>query len=69
MHEPLMTTSQAAKVLGLSRRTLEAYRVRGGGPRFVRIAPTCVRYRPQDVEAWVDARLRENTSQEPQSAA
>ena len=31
----LLTTAQAAELLNLSRRTLEDWRLRGGGPSYV----------------------------------
>jgi predicted DNA-binding transcriptional regulator AlpA len=60
-NEKLITQAEAATRLGLSPRTLEAYRTRGGGPLFVRISSRCVRYRPEDIEAWVSARVHGNT--------
>ena len=35
----LLTTEQAATKLGLSERTLEAWRFRGEGPPFLRVGP------------------------------
>jgi hypothetical protein len=48
----LLTEVQAEPLLGVSRRTLQSYRVRGVGPPYVKLSPTCdgdrgaVRYRP-----------------------
>jgi predicted DNA-binding transcriptional regulator AlpA len=44
-HDPdsALTENQAADFLGLSVRTLQAWRVRGGGPRYVKIG-RAVRY-------------------------
>jgi predicted DNA-binding transcriptional regulator AlpA len=71
-HEPtqpihrdhLLTERQAAHMLGVSVRTLQSWRVRGGGsgPRFVSISCRCVRYRALDLDEWVNARLRDSTS-------
>jgi predicted DNA-binding transcriptional regulator AlpA len=58
----LLTETEAAKILGFSVRTLQGWRYRGGGPRFVRISRTCVRYRRQDLEAWIEECLRVSTS-------
>ena len=52
MAEPLLTTDDAAEILVVPRRTLERWRYLGGGPPFIRL-PKCVRYRPEDLEAWV----------------
>ena len=57
----LLTTTQAADLLGLSPRTLESLRLRGGGPRFAKL-PHAVRYRPEDLAEWIEAGLRTSTS-------
>lgn len=59
----LLTTTQAAAILGLSPRTLEGLRVRGGGPRFVRLSARAVRYRHEDLAAWIEAGVRTNTAE------
>ncbi len=59
----LLTEEQAAAAIGLSQRFLQARRYRGDGPRFVRISSRCVRYRRQDLEAWIQARVRSSTSE------
>jgi predicted DNA-binding transcriptional regulator AlpA len=42
--------------LGLaSRRTLQAWRLLGRGPRFIKVGGRSVRYRLADVEAWLAA--------------
>lgn len=60
--EPLLRTDKAAAALDMSPRSLEGMRLTGRGPRFVRISPRCVRYRPRDIESWVESRLRVSTS-------
>ena len=62
--EDLLRTGQTAKRLGLSERYLEILRVRGDGPPFVSFG-RCVRYRPSDVDLWVETRLRRSTSDQP----
>jgi hypothetical protein len=52
----------AADFLGLTIRTMQAMRQRGGGPRFVVISARCIRYRRIDLRAWAEARLRTSTS-------
>lgn len=59
---PFLTTEEAAKYLGLKRSTLEAWRCRGGGPKFIRLG-RAVRYRSGDLEAWIESRTRSNTSE------
>jgi hypothetical protein len=58
--DALLTTAQAAELLGLSARTLEKWRVTGAGPRFVDMG--VIRYRRRDLLVWVEARLRRSTS-------
>jgi hypothetical protein len=58
-----LTTDQAAGALGLSRRTLEGWRVKGGGPAFVKLTRGVVRYRPEDLHSWLVGRLVQNTAQ------
>ena len=60
--ERLLTQEEAAGRLGLSPRFLEVRRYRGDGPPFVRVSSRCVRYRPQDLEAWTAERVRTSTS-------
>jgi excisionase family DNA binding protein len=62
----LLTQSDAAKYLHCSTRTLERLRVSGDGPCYVKLGHL-VRYRLADLEAWVAAHLRSNTSQQEQS--
>ena len=56
-----MTTPQAAAYLGLSPRTLESYRCRGGGPPF-HVFGGVVRYLLSDVVKWASKRRRHSTS-------
>ena len=57
----LLTTRQAAARLGLSPRTLERYRVTGGGPEFVKMGHA-VRYVAGKLNEWIEARTRRSTS-------
>ena len=56
-----MKTSQVAAYLGLSPRTLESYRSRGGGPPFY-VLGSVVRYLLSDVVKWASTRRRNSTS-------
>jgi hypothetical protein len=58
----LMTQEQAASSLGLSPRTLEQWRLKGGGPAFIRMSHRCVRYRREALDAWLMAREVTSTS-------
>jgi predicted DNA-binding transcriptional regulator AlpA len=58
----LLTEAQAADFLGYTPRALQAWRVSGKGPAFVKISNRSVRYRRADLENWVDERVRRSTS-------
>jgi len=61
MDDRLLTTEEAASRLGTTRRTLEDWRVRGGGPLYVKLRGSMVRYRPSDLDAYVDTWTMRNT--------
>ncbi|WP_095048361.1 helix-turn-helix domain-containing protein [Pseudomonas sp. Irchel s3h9] len=54
----LLTPDQVAATLGLSHRTLAAWRSSRRNPLpYVKVGSR-VRYRPKDVSAWLDSRTR-----------
>lgn len=57
-----LTDKEAARITGLSYRTLQKLRWKGGGPPFVHYSSRAVRYRRGDVEQWVAERVRQSTS-------
>jgi excisionase family DNA binding protein len=59
----MLTQSECAELLRLSERTLERLRVSGLGPKFVRMGRS-VRYRQNDVEAWLASRIVGSTSED-----
>ncbi len=60
----LLTENEAARRLRLSPRTLQGFRVRGGGPSFVKLGRR-VLYRAADLDAYVEAQRRRPTSESP----
>ena len=56
-----LSTRDAAELLGLSRRTLDRYRVTGAGPAFHKFGNS-VRYRRSDLRKWAKGRRRRSTS-------
>jgi hypothetical protein len=58
----LFTTCEAARYCHLSPRTLEKYRVVGGGPSYVRLSHRAIRYRQEDLDRWIDENRRRTTS-------
>jgi excisionase family DNA binding protein len=59
--KPFLTTKEAAVWLGLTRNTLEKWRVHGGGPAY-RKHGRYVRYHMEDLIAWSEANKRSSTS-------
>lgn len=68
-HTKLINEHEAADYIGHSVRALQNWRVRGGGPKFVRISGRSIRYRRCDLNAWIEARLVRNTSESISEAA
>jgi predicted DNA-binding transcriptional regulator AlpA len=62
MNRRLLDQNELARLLGVSGRTIESWRLRGCGPKFVAISRRCVRYRASDVEEWANQKLRASTS-------
>ncbi|MFH1531827.1 MAG: helix-turn-helix domain-containing protein [Pseudomonadota bacterium] len=65
--QTLISSKQAAAALGIRLQTLRTWRMRGSGPRYVRMGGNRlgrVAYRPEDVSAWIEAHLAGSTSEE-----
>ena len=62
--KPLLTTTQAAALLGFHKSYLAKARLIGGGPLYLKIGGRSVRYRQRDLEAWLADRERTSTSEE-----
>jgi len=60
--DALLFQAEVAYLAGLSTRTLEAFRLHGGGPVFVVLGKRAVRYRRVDVLDWIAAARRRSTS-------
>jgi excisionase family DNA binding protein len=58
----ILKTEQAAEYLQLSEASLNRWRCYGGGPEYVMLG-RAIRYRRSDLEAWLQSRVRSNTSQ------
>lgn len=59
----LIPEKEAADYLGYSVRALQNWRVRGGGPRFVKPSGRSVRYRRRDLNAWAESHLVASTTE------
>ena len=59
--DPNLDEKETARFLKLKVKTLQAWRCRGDGPRFLKLG-RAVRYRLSDIEAFVNERTRTSTS-------
>lgn len=50
-------TYQAARYLGIAEKTLANWRTEGIGPRFHRVSHSCIRYRRDDLERFMNEHL------------
>lgn len=57
-----LRTKDAANYLGLSKSTLEKYRIYGDGPAFVKIGKVVI-YRVEDLDRWTETKIRRSTSE------
>jgi len=56
-----LRTPEAARIVGLSIRTLEKHRIYGTGPRYAKLGGRVV-YRLEDLQAWVERGFKSSTS-------
>jgi hypothetical protein len=56
-----LRTSEAARFVGLSIRTLEKHRTYGTGPRFSKLGGRIV-YKLEDLQTWVERGAKASTS-------
>ena len=62
MQTQLLNTTQAASFLGLSKAFLERDRWAGAKIPFIKIGDRAVRYRVEDLDAFIESRMRVSTS-------
>lgn len=63
MTTKLLNTHQAAEYLGLSKAFLERDRWAGARIPFIRVGSRAVRYRLDDLDRYLDSRVRHSTSE------
>ena len=63
MQNPLLTTKQAAEILGVSIAFLERDRWAGARVPFVKVGSRAVRYRHSDLLAYIESCTHYSTSQ------
>lgn len=59
--ERLLLPQEVAEMLRLEVETLEGWRSKGNGPRYVKLGKREVRYRPSEVLHWLDERVCSST--------
>ena len=59
----LLNTTEAAHILGVSKAFLERDRWAGARIPFVRVGGRAVRYRQEDLSAFIESRIRHSTSE------
>lgn len=57
----VLNTKEAADYVGLSKPTLERFRISGDGPTYVKLGGA-VRYRKAELDTWLESRLTRSTS-------
>lgn len=67
MSDSLLTTTEAATLLGVSKYYLERDRWVGAQIPFVRVGTRLVRYRREDLERYIRDQTRSSTSEQGQS--
>lgn len=65
----LIGERKAGAFCGLTDRTMQAYRQKGGGPKFCRLSSRSIKYRRIDLREWTEKRLRSSTSDDDAEAA
>lgn len=63
MQENLITTKEAATILGVSVAFLERDRWAGASVPFIKVGSRGVRYRLSDLRTFIESRVRQSTSQ------
>jgi len=64
LNNDFLNTRQAAKLVGLAPNTLEIWRLRGCGPKYIKFG-RAVRYRLTDLETYIQEQTRQSTSEKP----
>ena len=60
--KPVSNTVEAATRVGVAPQTLRVWRSQGVGPNFCKISSNRVVYREQDLESFLESKLRVSTS-------
>ena len=55
--ESLLNDQDVARLTGMSVASVRRWRLIGQGPKYLKIG-SAVRYRPEDISAWIESRPR-----------
>ncbi len=69
MTEKLMTAGEAGDLLSMTTGALAQLRYTGTGPQFIKLGGRSVRYRREDIEAWIGSCARIRTGQRSDARA
>jgi hypothetical protein len=58
----LITPAAAADLLSVNAKVLERWRSTGDGPAYAKLSSKTIRYRREDIDAFVAARVRASTA-------
>ena len=61
-HDALLTPAGAARRLKVTAKALERWRGNGKGPPFIRFTSKTIRYRNEDLQAFVAGRIKASTA-------
>ena len=59
----ILRTPEAGVYVGLAATTLEKMRIRGDGPKFIRLTTRAVGYTKEDLDLWLEERRSSSTSE------
>ncbi len=59
----MINEQKAGEFIGYTTRALQNWRLRGGGPMFVKVSGRSVRYRRRDLIQWAESLLVASTSE------
>lgn len=65
--ERLLSTNEAAGILGLDPTTLKRWRTRGGGPVYSKVSANRCRYRLDALKEFIAQREQRSTADTPES--
>ncbi len=54
--ENLLNEHDVARITGMSLATVRRWRLLRQGPKYIKCGSAAVRYRPEDIRAWLESR-------------